>query len=516
MDDTQRYAREAIRLIDFHFSPEMANNLKRTGNDFEWNLFPAELVDFVGKDAWRILPNDVFYGPVTGIDHFISSIIPIFHPTVLIQIRSNLASFDAIAGVECTDAFLGQRAICDWIKHIATEFLKLLQALHPYEIALASRETSSSSASAETPEKGSSSFATTTATPEKHHSTVAQLDGTSDMFDVPTDRTVQQVILRGRTVLEGWTANETTRQLSMMKKGQERLRHDPENLDSTWTPRQAGANPVYHGSTIIDKEWPQYFNAATFEALEPRTNSNQMVNDAFAVIYTAFSPLRAFLWAAFQGKFPCMSHSAQDVLRTHETWVSGGRTYHGVVLFKFNAKKPAPAGLTHYVIPEGEEGKWGLRSLRGNNKNINKKRVWNYYRDIHGQSGDVFPDVVHGLEYDQQLNALRPFHTNMWRTIWRADAASDYLNTQHAATYAISFEFDSPVEAPSGATKTMEKQGGNKDKDKDQGKEYKKDKGALGRRLKNCLYLFQSPLRSLFQGQLESTSRLVKSDRGTT
>ncbi|KAK1573666.1 uncharacterized protein LY79DRAFT_568136 [Colletotrichum navitas] len=457
--DTQHYASEAIRLLYLHFSPEMFEKVKRSTDGFKWAMMPIELIDIAHSRAFDVLSRDVFYQPVFSIDDFINAITPIFCPSVLTKIRFNLARFDAVAGVECTEVFLGQQTICDWIMHIIAEFLKPLHALRLGQLTSASWGTSSSATTSESLKKGPL--------------TITQLGGSSDMFDVPTDRTVQQVILRGHTVLEAWTKNETTRQLSMMRKGQERLRHDPENLDPTWTPRHAGSNPVYHGSIIRDDEWPRLFNETPFDALSPRINSNQMVTDAFPVIFTAFSPLRAFLWAAFQKGLPRMAPNTQDILCTHNTWVSGGRAYQGVVLFKFHSTQPSPASLTHYVIPEGKENEWGSKSLHGNNKAINERRVWDYYRTIHGQSGDVFPDLVHGLEYGQQLTALTPFSTNMWRTIWRAGAASNHLNAQHAATYAISFEIGSAAEPPPPPpAKTMEKpgDGGNKDQDKGGGK----------------------------------------------
>ncbi|KAK2041433.1 hypothetical protein LZ31DRAFT_586500 [Colletotrichum somersetense] len=464
--DTKRYANEAIHLIRCHFSLEIFESVKRTADDFQWDPSSMSLVDIVHTRASNIIPGYVFYRPASSIDGFIHAVKPVFHPSVLLQIRSNLVRFDGVAGVECTDVFLGQQTICDWIMHIIAEFLKPLRALLPWQ-------TSSSATTTQNIEKGPLQL------------TIAQHDGSSDMFDVPTDRTVQQVTIRGHTILEAWTKNETTRQLSMMRKGQERLRHDPDNLDSTWTPRQAGSSPVYHGSIIRDKNWPLKFNETPFDALSPRINSNQMVTDAFGVIFTAFSPLRAFLWAAFEGNLPHMTPNPQDMLNTHNPWISDGRTYRGVVLFRFHATQPAPAGLTHYVIPEGREDEWGSRSLSGNNQAINERRVWDYYRNLHGQSGDVFPDIVHGLEYGQQRTGLTTFRTNMWRTIWRAGAAASHLNSQHTATYAINFELGSPVVPPPPASKTVGKSDDGKDKDKDMGKNGKDGKATIGRRLKN-------------------------------
>ncbi|KAK1965880.1 hypothetical protein LY78DRAFT_711766 [Colletotrichum sublineola] len=434
---TQRFANEAKRLLRFHFSFDMFEGVKKVGDDYQWRLMTSELINFAHIRASNILSGEIFYRPVSDIDGFINAITPVFSPSVVMQIRYNLDSFDTIAGFECTEVFLGQQTICDWVFHIIAEYLKPLRAFDQVSA----------------PREGHLVSFTSSNLLTWPPQTVPQLGGPSDMFNFPTDRTVQQVVIRGRTVLEAWTTNATTRQLSMMKKDKQRLRHDPENLDSIWTPRQAGGNPVYHGSIIRNKKWPQRFNETPFSALQPRINSNQMVTDAFPVIFTAFSPLRCFLWAAFDSMLPYLTPSAQDILHTQDTWVNGGRTYKGVVLFKFHSTQPAPAVLTHYVIPEGKEGQWGSRSLSDNNKGISHQNVWGHYRDIHGQSGDAFPDLVHGLEYGNQLNGLSPFRTNMWRTIWRATAASDHLNAQHAATYAISFELGSSTAPPLPSTR---------------------------------------------------------------
>lgn len=293
---------------------------------------------------------------------------------------------------------------------------------------------------------------------------------------------MQQVILRGRTVLEAWTTTPTTRQLSMMKKDQDRLHHDPENLNPAWTPRQAGSSPVYHGSIVSNPHWALQFTNNPFDALDARISPNQMVTDAFGVIFTTFSPLRAFLWAAFHSVMPRVTSDAADILQTQNTWISGGKSYRGVVLFKFNSIQPAPVELTSYVIPEGKEAEWGNRSLLSVGISINKQRAWGHYRDIHGQSGDNFPDVVHGLEYGQQLTGLTPFHTNMWRTIWRDGTASSHLTSQHAATYAISFERGRSVVPLLPGIKSARRPDESKDTERD---EDNGPKGKLRRRLKD-------------------------------
>ncbi|KAK1675766.1 hypothetical protein BDP55DRAFT_149788 [Colletotrichum godetiae] len=112
-----------------------------------------------------------------------------------------------------------------------------------------------------------------------------------------------------------------------------------------------------------------------------------------SVVSTTFSPLRAYLSAAFN---PYL------------------QKYSGVVLFQFNTMQPAPPGPTHYNIEEGKEEAWGARSLRDINC-APEEVPWGRFREIHGQEGSVWPDVVHVLEYGDQLRQLTQPGTNMWR-----------------------------------------------------------------------------------------------------
>ncbi|TIC99040.1 hypothetical protein CH35J_006390 [Colletotrichum higginsianum] len=256
----------------------MVGRVEKIANDYEWDASQISISQVAHRHASEILPGDVFRRSASSIEDFICGIKPIFCSSITQQIRLNLDNFDAVAGIECTEAFLGKKTIGDWLLHIITEFLK------PLTVSLSASSFSKSS-----------SPAVAVTNPNKAPLANAPVEDISDKFNVPIDRTVQQVILRGRTVLEAWTTTPTTRQLSMMKEDQKRLHHDPENLNPAWTPRQAGSSPVYHGSIVSNPHWALQFTNNPFDALDARTNANQMVTDAFGVIFTTFSPLRAFL-----------------------------------------------------------------------------------------------------------------------------------------------------------------------------------------------------------------------------
>ncbi|KAK6212096.1 hypothetical protein QIS74_10050 [Colletotrichum tabaci] len=232
----------------------MVGRVEKTANDYEWDASQISISQVAHRHASEILPGDVFRRSASSIEDFICGIKPIFCSSTTQQIRLNLANFDTVAGIECTEAFLGKKTIGDWLLHIITEFLK------PLRVSLSASSFSKSS-----------SPAVAVTNPNK-----APLD-------------------------------------------QKRLHHDPENLKPAWTPRQAGSSPVYHGSIV--------------------SNSHLI------------SPLRAFLWAAFHSVMPRVTPVAADNIQTQNTWISGGKSYRGVVLFKFNSIQSASDDLTSYVIP---------------------------------------------------------------------------------------------------------------------------------------------------------------------
>jgi hypothetical protein len=253
--------------------------------------------------------------------------------------------------------------------------------------------------------------------------------------------TIQQINLEGLTVVDGWTAHNTTRQLSGLRAGQQ-LRHDPMTLDSTWSPAQPGSNFVYHGtaSQYQASMWPDQFEERPFNALAARQNINQLApKDAGPVVFTSFSPLRAFLWAAFTTHLPANIPYREDLFHMQKPWMARGRSYQGVVVFQFRSPQPAPQGLSYYIIPRGLETRWGQKSTQTGRGDVRPGNVWQYYREIHGQDGTSWPDLVHGLEYGSQRTLLAPFHTNMWRTAHKYGPAVDQLNAGHRGTYAISF-----------------------------------------------------------------------------
>lgn len=328
---------------------------------------------------------------------------------------------------------------------------------------------------------------------------MGQFDGASDdprqgqriggLLDVPASP-VEQVHLKGPTIVQAWISNPITRQLNQAKSKADSYQRDPANLGSSWTPATSGNNFVYHGSAIskeqLDEGWTQKFNNTPFDALGPQSNPSQMTFK-IPVIYTAFSALRSFLWAAFKRGLNSMSPDPQEITDANIMWPCGGRMFTGIVLFQFSATQPAPAGYSYHIIPEHQVKGWGKLSLdnAGDNKTDNAD-IWSKYDKYHKQTGPrQWPDIVHGVEYGEQETALSPFKVNMWRTIWKGDRASDHLKSNHRATFAITFEVGPAEPAAKGesSTKKPPPKDGDDDDDQPKGKK-KKDRFKTLRGLK--------------------------------
>ncbi|WQF79219.1 hypothetical protein CDEST_04233 [Colletotrichum destructivum] len=244
---------EVLRLLYFDFSSEMVGRVKKTANDYEWDASQISISQVAHRHASEILPGDIFRRLTSSIEDFICGIKPIFCSCITQQIRLNLANFDAVAGIECTEVFLGKKAIGNWLLHIITEFLK------PLTVSLSASSFSKYSSPA-------------IAVTNPNKAPLVSFSLSSLLSPQPREG---PIILRDRIVLETWTTTPTTRQLSRMKKDQERLHHDLENLKLAWTPRHAGSSPVYYGSIVNNLHGALQFTNDRMR-VETRTRTKKM------------------------------------------------------------------------------------------------------------------------------------------------------------------------------------------------------------------------------------------------
>ncbi|KAF6820627.1 hypothetical protein CPLU01_12716 [Colletotrichum plurivorum] len=478
-----------MRVIETHFSPTVVAYARETIH--QWNESEQSSISrVVDGYALRLdlVPIDVRARAPKSVDELIWAIGPIFNAsTTTVRIAANIRGFNAIAGVQCSQVFLGHKTIDGWIMHIIEQLFIGVESL-----AVSDRTTMTQSSSAAGSMGPSSSMATTIDTP---------FDGAGDMFDVPDEKSIEQINLRGRTIVEGWTSNPATTRLSCLGRGQH-LGHDPANLGPMWTPNTPGANYVYHGTASHYRfpGWIPMFNKTPFKALLPFPNPNQMSPMSIPGVFTAFSPLRAFLWSAFKDHLCSMTPSAEELGHMQQPWICDGQTYHGLVLFQFYGTQPSPDGLTNYTIPVGKEKAWGDLSSGGLTQGIATDDAWEHYTSIHGQGKGDWPDLLHGLEYEPQRSQLAPFRTNMWRTLWKGGKATVHLNSQHAATFAIHFDLSEAVRPPKPGPQADNTQKPKDDGDDGHGKGGKDKKGGMRKRLSKRVPTFFDAMRPSSQG----------------
>ncbi|KAK1640039.1 hypothetical protein BDP81DRAFT_508837 [Colletotrichum phormii] len=379
-NDTAR-RREQIRFLHEYF--QLTFVLVVQTDMEQWVEQACIFPDFLLLNISKFLNYDTRQVPGT-IAEFTQLLAPIFNTDVTSCVTAGMQSFDDSFGLPCADDFIAQKTMGDWFRAIIWGLYRLIQN-------------------------------------EMRETTHA--DGADEDNMNATTFNIQQIHLRGRTILEAWASEPKTRQLSCISRGRE-LQPDPESLhvSPSWTPATTpGNNFVYHGSAghYTDTVWRESFANAPFYSMAALDRTNQMsppppVN----VVSTTFSPLRGYLWAAFNRCLLSMI-SARNILPKMQTnWTVGGAEYSGVVLFQFNTTQPAQSGLTHYIIEEGKEESRGARSLRDTTW-APEEVSWGRFRDLHGQEGSVWPDVIHGLEYGGQLRQLTHPRTNRWRTTWK-------------------------------------------------------------------------------------------------
>jgi hypothetical protein len=234
----------------------------------------------------------------------------------------------------------------------------------------------------------------------KHtHRAIPQYDGPSDMEPLSQAGVVddggpfKQVTLIGPDLFEAWNRLSFTRNLENVS---------PQS--STWTPSNPGGLYVYHG-TAAHFEDPNFIVALAnraFNALIGRSRRNQITpalgpgGGNMPVVWTAFSPLGAFLWAVFRGAVVSNipGHTIQS--NSNKTWHYGNKTYEGVLVLQFSPSQPSPPGCSSYTIPIGKEEQWTNIAAASNNVVASSEATtnhWARFATIHQQpKGSDWPD----------------------------------------------------------------------------------------------------------------------------
>jgi hypothetical protein len=91
---------------------------------------------------------------------------------------------------------------------------------------------------------------------------------------------------------------------------------------------------VYHGTAahLGDEAFISSLIDRPFHGVVGKSNPNQITQgkDSIPVIWTSFSPFRAFLWAAFRADVIRDVPGAITLTDLSSEWVFAGKTYRGV------------------------------------------------------------------------------------------------------------------------------------------------------------------------------------------
>jgi hypothetical protein len=128
------------------------------------------------------------------------------------------------------------------------------------------------------------------------------------------------------------------------------------------------ALPVYHGADRVIEACENTTSDIRRGCVQLFVNHNQVAptsGNVLPVVWTAFSPLRCFIWAALKGEVLSQVPTGTSKDKLQRSWdcapLSGSgspHTHSGVTLFKFLPSLPSAFGQTHYVMPKGREAKW--------------------------------------------------------------------------------------------------------------------------------------------------------------
>lgn len=280
----------------------------------------------------------------------------------------------------------------------------------------------------------------------KPYHPMPQFDGIPDMpppqAGVIDDGLFTQVTLVGPNLTEAWNRLPFTREL-------EDACHPP-----NWSPAQPGGMYVYHGTTahLGDEAFISALTDRPFHGLVGKSNPNQITQgkDSIPIVWTSFSPFRAFLWAAFRADVVRDVPGSGTLSNLTSEWTFGEKTYRGVLLLQFTSVQPSPPGCSHYIIPAGQEEHWATIASAGRVVPADEptSKLWRRFASIHQQPGDSeWPDVVHGLELPFSHDSLRRFTRQCWRTVWFSRGIQE-LNSRHRKTIAIQYIFEPSLPPP--------------------------------------------------------------------
>ncbi|KAK5652787.1 hypothetical protein OQA88_9643 [Cercophora sp. LCS_1] len=384
---------------------------------------------------------------------FLTIASSVFSEQHLGHIGSQAKNFDAASGIsDLSDYFISSRPAIAAIKDVIWAIAEHSTAESSREATVRNPPTTTSETEA-TQEQQQPPAPHNTIQPGQQSSSGSGLLVGSGEVGIPCP--IQQIDLEGPTISEAWRANATT---SAME--DHTLSVGPNVDPSSMSFRVL---PVYHGAGWKVEDNQLGANALRGGPLQPSVSENQVapiMAGALPVVWTGFSPLRCFLWAAF-GAEVLQEITVAAKARLERSWdcptstpgSTSSHTHSGVILFKFRPYLPSAPGNTHYVMPKDRAEDW-----KGICNNINHigltppdfgpapllEHIWDRFSTIHGGAINTWPNALHCHEFGPQLHMLRSWARQLWRTVWFGTGVSA-LNNSREVTYAISFKLTAPA-----------------------------------------------------------------------
>jgi hypothetical protein len=451
--------------LEPYFSPDLVKSLAGSKTDTGEITFAA----YVNFKAQNLVKYSLETFPKTP-DHFLQMIKPLLNQHFFTRMSQSLAGFDKLAGIPCTESFIQQRTTDGWMEELSLFAFRCINLGKKRRFQSSSNESTSSAAdtfgsSISSPRSYGTSRTSYSVSPKTKTQGDRGLDLGLDGTAERDETKVKQVHLKGVSITDAWKKNSTmvTSDLNM----KDLLNF---GFPFPWTPAQHGKGLVFHGTARHLSQLPSDPRLQTWIDTWPTQmqllgswTQNKMAASRLGVVYTAFSPLRAFLWAAFTDHiFYKNVPPPATIAKMRTKWTSGGIEYAGVALFLFDVPTPTIEPLRYTVIPVGKEAEWAAAVYAGG-----AQLEWKGLKRFHGEDEKEWPDIMHGLEYEPQRSAIRgvDWSINLWRTTWKDGKANDELNQRYVSTLAITFELEEPKPAPALSNKREGPGGGKKDGD---------------------------------------------------
>ena len=267
---------------------------------------------------------------------------------------------------------------------------------------------------------------------------------------------ITDVQLSGHSIREAWMANTVLR-------GLENDATRPVDCSAQWRPRPDSRMPVYistvapfTGDRCEQSDIRLAMVLANFDALprvvDGRATANRLVPDSLPVVWTAYSPLRAFLWSLFHTEVITNTYGGAD--NTQRAWEClrlmpvAPHTHAGVVLITFRPDTGDKGDRKHvFTVPKNSTASWyRLKSSHADAMATDSKNgvpaadFWKRYAPLYqskpgtSMPGADWPRTLHFNDADE-----RGITKQAWQTAWHGEGIKT-LNSGCAGIMCISLQ----------------------------------------------------------------------------